>query len=178
MLSKAPDAVAAVHESASDAVDGSSTGTSVPWMWALLRLPRFRGASHADDNDKADIEKLRAPSGYGLVSSLFAGRISTAERFSAIYLLRPNIFATWQRPFVKRRGFRYGSFASILACPQHGRLRVISEMPVVRFCRLEASVWTCVIQAPKRGLEKSLKTSPAGAEMGNRVPLSQPMKPR
>ena len=28
-----------------DAVDGSSTGTSVPWMWALLRLPRFRGAS-------------------------------------------------------------------------------------------------------------------------------------
>jgi len=29
----------------------SSTGTSVPWMWALLRLPRLRGASHADDND-------------------------------------------------------------------------------------------------------------------------------
>jgi hypothetical protein len=27
-----------------DAVDGSSTGTSVPWMWALLRLPRFEGA--------------------------------------------------------------------------------------------------------------------------------------
>jgi len=23
----------------------------VPWMWALLRLPRFRGASHADDHD-------------------------------------------------------------------------------------------------------------------------------
>jgi hypothetical protein len=23
-----------------DAVDGSSAGTSVPWMWALLRLPR------------------------------------------------------------------------------------------------------------------------------------------
>jgi hypothetical protein len=42
---------AAVHESAVDAVDGSSTGTSVPWMWALLRLPRFRGASHADDDD-------------------------------------------------------------------------------------------------------------------------------
>src|SRR5258706_9877613 len=37
--------------SVDDAVDGSSTGTSVPWMWALLRLPRFRGASHADDND-------------------------------------------------------------------------------------------------------------------------------
>jgi hypothetical protein len=37
--------------SESDAVDGSSTGTSVSWMWALLRLPRFRGASHADDND-------------------------------------------------------------------------------------------------------------------------------
>jgi hypothetical protein len=27
-----------------DVVDGSSTGTRVPWMWALLRLPRFRGA--------------------------------------------------------------------------------------------------------------------------------------
>ena len=34
-----------------DAVDGSSTGTTVPWMWALLGLPRFRGQSHADDND-------------------------------------------------------------------------------------------------------------------------------
>ena len=32
-----------------DAVDGSSTGTSVPWMWGLLRLLQFRGASHADD---------------------------------------------------------------------------------------------------------------------------------
>ena len=26
-----------------DAVDGSSTGTRVPWMWVLLRLPRFGG---------------------------------------------------------------------------------------------------------------------------------------
>jgi hypothetical protein len=34
-----------------DAVDGSSTGTRVPWMWALLRLPRFGGANHADDHD-------------------------------------------------------------------------------------------------------------------------------
>jgi hypothetical protein len=34
-----------------DAVDGSSTGTSVPWMGALLSLPRFRGARHADDHD-------------------------------------------------------------------------------------------------------------------------------
>ena len=25
-------------------MDGSSTGTRVPWMWVLLRLPRFRGA--------------------------------------------------------------------------------------------------------------------------------------
>ena len=25
-----------------DAVDGSSTGTSVPWMWALLRLPTIQ----------------------------------------------------------------------------------------------------------------------------------------
>jgi hypothetical protein len=42
---------AAVHESGIDAVDASSTGTSVPWMWALLRLPRFRGASHANNNE-------------------------------------------------------------------------------------------------------------------------------
>jgi len=37
--------IAAAHESLVDAVDRSSTGTSVPWMWALLRLPRIRGAS-------------------------------------------------------------------------------------------------------------------------------------
>jgi hypothetical protein len=30
--------LAAVHESAPDAVDGSSTGTRVPWMWVLFRF--------------------------------------------------------------------------------------------------------------------------------------------
>jgi transposase len=38
---------AALHMSASDAVDGSSTGTEVPWMWVLLRPPRFGGATDA-----------------------------------------------------------------------------------------------------------------------------------
>ena len=33
---------AAVHESGCDAVDGSSTGTSVPWMWALLKAPTIQ----------------------------------------------------------------------------------------------------------------------------------------
>jgi hypothetical protein len=33
--------------SATDAVDGSSTGTEVSWMWVLLRPPRFGGAKHA-----------------------------------------------------------------------------------------------------------------------------------
>jgi hypothetical protein len=32
-------AFVAVHESAPDAVDGSSTGTSVPKMWALFEAP-------------------------------------------------------------------------------------------------------------------------------------------
>src|SRR5438132_598664 len=34
-----------------DAVDGSSTGTEVPWMWVLLRPPRFGGATHASGHD-------------------------------------------------------------------------------------------------------------------------------
>jgi hypothetical protein len=33
---------AAVHESGIDAVDGSSTGTRVPKMWALLKAPTIR----------------------------------------------------------------------------------------------------------------------------------------
>src|SRR5262249_57438537 len=37
--------------SAFDAVDGSSTGTEVPWMWVLLRPPRFGGAKHASGHD-------------------------------------------------------------------------------------------------------------------------------
>ena len=41
----------AVRESGYDAVDGSSTGTRVPKMWALLRLPQFGGANHAIDPD-------------------------------------------------------------------------------------------------------------------------------
>src|SRR5438034_9963367 len=36
---------------ASDAVDGSATGTRVPWMWLLLMLPRFGGANHASHHD-------------------------------------------------------------------------------------------------------------------------------
>ena len=39
------------HISVVDAVDGSSTGTRVPRMWGLFRLPRYRGVSHADDYD-------------------------------------------------------------------------------------------------------------------------------
>ena len=34
-----------------DAVDGSSTGTEVPWMWVLLRSPRFGGATHASGHE-------------------------------------------------------------------------------------------------------------------------------
>jgi hypothetical protein len=40
---------AALHESGSDAVDGSSTGTRVPWKWGLLKLPRR--AIYADRYD-------------------------------------------------------------------------------------------------------------------------------
>ena len=40
-----------MYESGFDAVDGSSTRTRVPRMRALLRLPRFRGATHADDHN-------------------------------------------------------------------------------------------------------------------------------
>jgi len=32
----------AAHESEVDAVDGSSTGTRVPKMWALLKAPTIR----------------------------------------------------------------------------------------------------------------------------------------
>src|SRR5215472_14045119 len=42
---------AALHESAFDAVDGSSTGTRVPSTWSLLRLPRFGGAKHASGHN-------------------------------------------------------------------------------------------------------------------------------
>src|SRR5262245_2944808 len=37
--------------SAIDAVDGSSTGTQVPRIRELLRLPRSGGAIYADDHD-------------------------------------------------------------------------------------------------------------------------------
>ncbi|MGC1531382.1 MAG: hypothetical protein WA832_11970, partial [Bradyrhizobium sp.] len=51
IAAKTPHEATSKLTSVLDAVDGSSTGTSVPWMWALLGLPRFRGASHADDNN-------------------------------------------------------------------------------------------------------------------------------
>ena len=36
-----------------DAVDGSSTGTRVPWMWGLLKLLQFGGASGPTREDCA-----------------------------------------------------------------------------------------------------------------------------
>ena len=54
-----------------DAVDGSSTGTRVPWMWALLRLPRFRGATHAEDHDNGGGQMMRK-GGLALVFSMVA----------------------------------------------------------------------------------------------------------
>src|SRR5262249_36772724 len=55
---------AAVHLSAFDAVDGSSTGTEVPSMWALLRLPRFGGANHADGHDNGGAKAACERSGH------------------------------------------------------------------------------------------------------------------
>src|ERR1700738_5318531 len=49
--SACPMHLAAVHGSVPDAVDGSSTGTRVPWMWVLLKAPRFEGANHGNDHD-------------------------------------------------------------------------------------------------------------------------------
>ena len=43
--------IAAPRESVVDAVDGFSTGTGVPSMRGLLRLPRFGGAKHANHYD-------------------------------------------------------------------------------------------------------------------------------
>src|SRR5262249_47370756 len=42
---------AALRSVAIAAVDGSSTGTEVPWMWVLSRPPRFGGAKHASGHD-------------------------------------------------------------------------------------------------------------------------------
>jgi hypothetical protein len=51
-----------------DAVDGFSTGTSVPWMCALLRLPRLKGKSHADDHDNQFRHRqVRFPGFMGLI---------------------------------------------------------------------------------------------------------------
>jgi hypothetical protein len=45
-----PATQSGLRVSSSDAVDGSSTGTEVPWMWELLR-PRYRkvGQTHGID---------------------------------------------------------------------------------------------------------------------------------
>jgi hypothetical protein len=40
-------------------VDGSSTGTRVPWMWVLLMLPRFGGAKHASGHTHGCTDQQR-----------------------------------------------------------------------------------------------------------------------
>jgi hypothetical protein len=64
-----------------DAVDGSSTGTRVPWMWAPLRLPRFGGANHADDHDNRSGMKGMVKGGAVTVSlAVIAAFLITAAR--------------------------------------------------------------------------------------------------
>jgi nicotinamidase-related amidase len=46
-----------------DAVDGSSTGTRVPWMWGLIKLPRFGGATHANHYDNRSRHRKISVSG-------------------------------------------------------------------------------------------------------------------
>ncbi len=57
---------AALHKSGRDAVDGSSTGTRVPKMWAPIRLPRFGGARACS----APIESERIPVGSRMSESI------------------------------------------------------------------------------------------------------------
>src|SRR5579863_8918645 len=85
-----------------DVVDGSSTGTRVPWMWGLLRLPRFRGASHADDHDNRfrhrqvsflSARLYRRSGGHPPPQSLFAragGLASYGSSLPAAYRLKGN----------------------------------------------------------------------------------------
>jgi hypothetical protein len=54
-----------------DVVDGSSTGTRVPRLWELLRLPRFRGATHADDHDNL----WTSPSLFSRFMELMVGQV-------------------------------------------------------------------------------------------------------
>ena len=55
----------------------------MPWMWALLRLPRFRGASHADEGvNIAGRMTAGAFAGWGLhplESAAFARRTPGAD---------------------------------------------------------------------------------------------------
>jgi hypothetical protein len=42
-----------------DAVDGSSTGTQVPWMWVLLMLPRFGGAEAFENAQRYTVPQVQ-----------------------------------------------------------------------------------------------------------------------
>jgi hypothetical protein len=46
--------------SAVDAVDGSSTGTQVPWMWVLLMLPQFLGPSELSHLAALNLRQIHA----------------------------------------------------------------------------------------------------------------------
>ena len=84
---------AAVRGSGSDAVDGSSTGTRVPKKWALLRLPRFGGASHANGFDHWSRHRQVAfPKFMVLMPQaklLFAGSLSVATFWRSLRSCRP-----------------------------------------------------------------------------------------
>src|SRR5438034_179067 len=104
---------AALHMSACDAVDGSSTGTEVPWMWVLLRPPRFGGATHASGQDR---KSTRLNSSHTVISyAVFCSRAHLylhsfpTRRSSDLGPHLPNLAA---RP--SRRGDRIGSkFAAL-----------------------------------------------------------------
>ena len=61
--------LAAVHESGFDAVDGSSTGTRVPKMWALFKAPTI-WRSQVTAQPAAPLHRMNRRSlGRGLISA-------------------------------------------------------------------------------------------------------------
>jgi hypothetical protein len=77
-------------------VDGSSTGTRVPWMWVLLMLPRFGGANHASGHNHWSRYRQVGISVHGIDAE---GNVLMRRQLKRRYVLA---FSHWRQKTQKR----------------------------------------------------------------------------
>jgi hypothetical protein len=69
--------------SAVDAADGSSTGTAVPWIWALFKAPSMMAATGSNANTRQVCSNVRFEGKSGPIMLISSSSLNDPQQTSA-----------------------------------------------------------------------------------------------